>query len=134
MDDLARTIARVTAELETALGERKGQVDFDLEYGEEVTVSGDRAGFARLAVDLLKVATPPTISSPDQVPAPDDRMLHSPISNYARDDAGGQATVVKMSWKDRLLTAGCVAFGAFAVVAFFRGCAALQHDVARLLK
>ena len=134
MDELAQKIARAASELEEALGERRGQIDFDFEYLEEVAVSGDRVGFARLAIELLKVAIPPTLSDPSQSPAPDDRLLTSPISAYHRNDSPVDAMVAKRSWKDRLIAAGCFLFGAFAVVAFFRGCSALEHDVERLLK
>ena len=134
MDDLAEKIARATSELEAALGEQKGQIDFELEYREEVTVSGDRIGFARLAVELLKVATPPAISDLNQLPTPDDRLLSSPIADYKRSDASAGAAPVKMSWKDRLIATGCLLFGGFAVAAFFRGCAALEHDLQRFLK
>ena len=133
MDELARRIVHVTSELEAALGEEKGRIDFDAEYREEVTISGDRVGFARLAIELLKVATPATVSESDHVPAPDDRLLNSPISDYRRNDATGDAASAKMSFKDRLIAAGCLLFGAFALVAFFRGCAALEHDIQRLL-
>lgn len=39
-----------------------------------------------------------------------------------------------MSWKDRIFTLGCFSFAIFAIVAFFRGCAALENDVGRLLQ
>ena len=134
MDDLAQTIARVTSDLETAMGEQKGQIDFDFEYLEDVTVSGDRVGFARLAVELLKVAMPPTIDGLDQLHEPDHRLLNSPISDYKRNDSIIKAPDAKMSWKDRVIAMGCFLFGAFAITAFFRGCAALEQDIERLLR
>ena len=131
MDELQQTLARVTSDLERALGEQKGHIDFDSEYREEVTVTGDRIGYARLAVELLRVATPVSVGYAD-LPGPDDRLLNSPIAGYRRDDAAGKP--MKMSWKDRLMASGCILVAIFAVSAFFRGCAAFEQDIERIMK
>ncbi|MGZ8730888.1 MAG: hypothetical protein ACXW5U_18900 [Thermoanaerobaculia bacterium] len=96
-----------------------------------MAVTGDRIGYARLAVELLRVATPASVEYAD-LPGPDDRLLTSPIADYRRDDAAG--TPKKMSWKDRLVASGCILFVIFAVSAFFRGCAAFEQDIERIMK
>jgi hypothetical protein len=133
MDDLAEKIARATAELEAALGKQPGQIDFEFVHAEEVTVSGDRIGFARLAIDLLRAAAPPAASDANQLPEPDSHLLSSPITDYKRTDGSINAESTATSWKDRLFAAGCFLVGAVAIMAFFRGCVALERDIERLL-
>lgn len=132
MDELEQRIARAAAELQAALGERTGRISFDFTYPEEMTVAGDRIGFARLALEALSVAAPATITSADDLPGGDDRLLDSPIVGYRRDDAPPAET--RMSWKDRLIAAGCLLSGAVAAIAVIRGLVALERDFERLLQ
>ena len=134
MDELAEKIARATSELEATLAEQSGQIDVEGEYREDVMISGDRVGFARLAIELLKAARPIDAPDPNEAPRPDHRWLSSPIVEYKRVDGTVVDPATEMTWKDRLMSTGCVLFLAFAVVAFFRGCAALENDIERLLK
>lgn len=135
MDELEERIARITSELERALGEQKGRIGLagdNLE--EDVRISGDRTGFARFAIELLKVATPAEVAAPSDVPGPDDRLLLSPISDYQRIDAAVPEPTGKRSWKQRILASAGVLVAVLAVVSFLRGCVALQQDVGRLLR
>ena len=133
VDELEEKIGRAVSEIEAALGEQNGALDFEFEYADEITAAGDRVGFVRLAVEFLKVATPAAGSSSDHLPIPDDGRFKSPVVWYRRTGCEDVPDAT-MSLKDRLLAIGCVLFGAFAVIAFFRGCVALQGDVERFLK
>ncbi len=131
MNDLSTRLTAAASDLESLLGDETGTIQFDGDYREEATVAGDRVGFIRLAIDLLKAAA---AAEGDPLPAPNPDLLDSPIEEYRRIDTPADATAAKTSWKDRFFATGCLLFAVIAVIAFFRGCVALQHDITRFLK
>jgi hypothetical protein len=133
VDELGRKLEAGASDIEAALAQEKGEVGFDFVHADEVTVTGDRIGFARLAVEALRAAAPPVGVSESEIRGGDERLLDSPINDFRRNDLA-PAPRARMSWKDRLFAAGCFLFAAIAIVAFFRGCVALESDVTRWLQ
>lgn len=129
MDELGDKLQRAAEDIRAAIGEQKGRVSFDYDHDDEVTITANRAGFAHLAVQVLEAAVPPAGAAESAIPAPDDRLLDSPIAEFKRSDVVPEPP--RMSWKDRVLASGCVLFALFAIVVFFRGCSALQSDLER---
>ena len=130
MDDITDRLDRLASELDAMTAEQAGEIDVDVDH-DEVTLSGDRIGFIRLAADSLR-ASARTAASP---PPPSSASRHSPITAWRRIDLEDRVEPAALPrWKDRLLTAGCFLAFAFAALAFFRGCAALQSDVQRFFR
>lgn len=132
MDELGERLHRAATEIQAAVGDQAGEISLEGTYSDEVTIAGDRVGFAHLALRSLHAAIPSEASSETIGIDLDDRKFSSPIADYRRQDAMGASQ--PMSLKDRLLGLGCVLFVLFAFVAFLRGCAALETDIQKWLR
>jgi hypothetical protein len=133
VDDFGAKLQALSAELSALLSEQKGEIDLEFINEDEVTVKGDRAGFARLALEAMNAAQPPEGASAAEIPFSDDGLLISPLSDLVRTDFQ-PVQETPMRWKDRFLSAGCVILGLFALAMFLRGCAAFESDVHRWLQ
>jgi len=89
MDELGERLHRAAAEIQAAIGERRGEVSLEGTYTDEVTIAGDRAGFAHLALRSLHAAIPSEGSSETINIDLDDRKFFSPIADYRRQDSIG---------------------------------------------
>jgi hypothetical protein len=132
VDELSEKLERAAAEIEAALGDLEGEIDVDFTYADEITLTGNRVGYARLAIETLRTAVPPPDTRYAEPPNLNYERLSSPFQRFLRVDATAEPQ--PPSWKDRLLGIGCVALALSAILVFVRGCHALSQDAQRWLR